>query len=212
MVESTVSKLQVVDGLRLPVEYRSILQPGGMLRDAFGHERLLPRFFYEVSSWQEAKEAQLTPNFALWEFIHTDVREAKLLRGFPRYVPCAVTLLTLALQRFRDSIGSSVHIAANGGYRSPHHVRALTCHASLHCWGTAVDIYRIGETYLDMPDRIQRYADLVHEAIPGAWTDPTGSGIEETDDHLHFDLGYVVVVPHHVRVDAPVPAEAFGHE
>ena len=36
---------------------------------------------------------QLSPSFALWEFIQTDVREAAPLRGFPRYVPCAITMI-----------------------------------------------------------------------------------------------------------------------
>ena len=86
---------------------------------------------------------ELTPNFGLWEFIDVDVREAEPLRRFPRYVPCAVTLLARALERFRDHVGTFVHVAANGGYRSPAH--ALTAHASPHCWGTAANIYRIGD-------------------------------------------------------------------
>src|SRR4051812_22779702 len=102
MAERGAFRLRVVDGLRLPTEYRAVLRPGATLRDAHGHVRTLPRFFYEVPSWQAALDAQITPNFALWEFIHTDVREVEPLRTFPRYVPCAVTLLALALQRFRD--------------------------------------------------------------------------------------------------------------
>lgn len=205
MPKGNTPDLRVVDGLRLPLEYRSVLMPGGTLRDSFGHARALPRFFYEVPSWKAAERAQLTPAFALWEFIHTDIREAEPLRTFPRYVPCAVTLLAMALQRFRDSIGTFVHIAANGGYRSPRH--ALTCRASLHCWATAVDIYRIGDTLLNTPEAIEKYAAIARAAIPGVWTHPVGHGAEETDDHLHLDLGYVIAVPHGVRVDAGVLGE-----
>lgn len=205
MPEKTSIKLRIVDGLRLPVEQRSALVPGGSLRDSFGHARLLPRFFYEVPSWKAAQETQLTPNFALWEFIHTDIRESEQLRPFPRYVPCAVTVLALALQRFRDAIGSSVNVAANGGYRSPQH--SLTCRASLHCWATAADVYRIGDTHLNTRDRIEKYAAIARDVIPGVWTHPVGTGAEETDDHLHLDLGYIVSVPHHVRVDAAILSE-----
>lgn len=209
MPESAPLDLRVVDGLRLPSELRHVLQPGGELRDSHGFLRTLPRFFYEVPSWGHAQEAQLTPNFAVWEFIHTDIREAEPLRTFPRYVPCAVTLLALALQRFRDAVGSFVHISANGGYRSPRH--ALTCRASLHCWGTAVDVFRVGDTFLDNPETIEKYAAIARRVIPGVWTHPVGHGAEETDDHLHLDLGYVTAVPHSVRVDGPVLPEGAAH-
>jgi hypothetical protein len=204
MPEVHALALRVVDARRLSSEFREVLDPGGVLRDAHGQPRQLPRFFYEVESWQDAQAAQLTPNFALWEFIHTDVREAEPLRTFPRYVPCAVTMLALALERFREAVGTMVHISANGGYRSPRH--ALTCRASLHCWGTAADVYRVGDTYLDTPELIERYAQVAREAIPGVSTHPVGHGPSETDDHLHLDIGYVLAVPSHVRVDGPVLA------
>jgi hypothetical protein len=50
-----------------------------------------------------------------------DVREVEAMRTFPRYVPCAVALLATALEVFRAEVGTFVHIAANGGYRSPGH-------------------------------------------------------------------------------------------
>src|SRR3954468_20015802 len=113
--------LRVVDGLRLEKALRDALRPGVTLSDARGIPRTLPRFFYEIPSWDDAMRLQLSPNFALWEFIQTDVRESAALRGFPRYVPCAITLLAMCLERFREAVGAFVHISANGGYRSPCH-------------------------------------------------------------------------------------------
>lgn len=136
---------------------------------------------------------ELAPSFGLWEFIQTDVREANPLRQFPRYVPCAITLLAMALERFRDAAGTFVHIAANGGYRSPRH--ALSGNASPHCWGTAVNVYRVGDVFLDSRESIERFAALARQTIPGAWTRSYGPNWGETDDHLHIDLGYVLSMP-----------------
>lgn len=208
MPDAGLPGLRVVDGRRLSAEFRGALDPGGVLRDAFGQPRQLPRYFYEVPSWQDALDCQLTPGFALWEFIHTDVREAEPFRKFPRYVPCAVTLLALALERFREAVGTFVHVAANGGYRTPAH--ALTCRASLHCWGTAADIYRVGDVFLDTPEQIERFASIAREVIPGVCTNPVGHGPSETDDHLHLDIGYVISVPSNVRIDGPVLAGVGG--
>jgi hypothetical protein len=192
--------LPVVDGRRLDKRFRDALDPGGFLADRNGRARQLPRYFYEVPSWTTALELEVTPNFKLWEFIHTDVREAEPLRSFPRYVPCAVTLLAVCLERFREAVGNYVHVAANGGYRSPRH--RLTGNASPHCWAAAVDIYRVGDTYLDDRNAIERYASVAREALPGVWTQPYGQGPESTDDHLHLDLGYVVTIPRDAPGDA----------
>ena len=200
---STRFALRVVDGRRLAAPMRDALHPGGVLCDRDGRARRLPRYFYEVTSWAEARETPLSPHFYLWEFIHTDVREAPALRAFPRYVPCALPLLAAALEQFRDAVGTYVHIAANGGYRSPRH--GLTCNASTHAWGTAVNIYRIGDTWLDSREAIERYASAARETIPGVYTRPYGHGMEETDDHLHLDLGYVVAVPRDVPGDTYDP-------
>ena len=129
----------------------------------------------------------------LWELIGVDVREAPVLRGFPRYVPCALLLLATALEVFRLEVGTYVHIAANGGYRSPGH--ALSRHASPHCWGTAANIYRIGDTYLDTRAEIEKFATVARRVLPGIWIRPYGSGDGEADDHLHLDLGYTVCDP-----------------
>ena len=190
---TTPSLLRIVDGRRLEKRVRDALNPGGYLTDESGRARQLPRYFYEVPTWEDAVQTQLAPNFHLWELVQTDVREAGPLRAFPRYVPCAVTLLAFALERFRDRVGATVRIAANGGYRSPEH--ALTHAASTHCWATAANIYRIGNTYLDNREVVEHYAGIARDVLPGVWVQPWGSGPGEVDDHLHLDVGYVVSTP-----------------
>lgn len=185
--------LRIIDGYRLAEEYRRALKPGALLVDEEGRGRRLPRFFYEVDSWLTANEVKLAPNFGLHELLQTDLREAAVLRGFPRYVPCAVVLLASQLSLFRDRVGTLVHIAANGGYRSPSHQRSRA--ASPHCWGTAANIYQVGDERLDGQEAIERYAAIAREALPHAWVRGWGHGPGFADDHLHIDLGYVTVVP-----------------
>jgi hypothetical protein len=185
--------LPVVDGIRLDKSVRDALLPGRIVYDRQGHARRLPRYFYEIPTWNHAMSLPLSANFALWEFIQTDVREAAVLRGFPRYVPCAITLLAASLERFRDAVGTFVYIAANGGYRSPGH--ALSANATPHCWGTAVNVYRVGAAFLDDRQLIERYAALARQVLPGAWTRPYGADPGQTDDHLHIDLGFVLSMP-----------------
>jgi len=177
----------------LPPELRQVLQPGETLRDRSGAARVLPSSFLRVDSWEQARDTQLTPHFSLWELIGVDVREAPLLRSFPRHVPCALVLLAAGLELFRLEVGSPVHVAANGGYRSPGH--ALSRHASRHCWGTAANIYRIGDTYLDTREEIEKYAAIARRVIPGVWVRPFGQDDGEADDHLHVDIGYTVFDP-----------------
>lgn len=197
MPETRTASLRIVDGYRLEKPRRDALMPGGVLRDRQGRTRQLPRYFYEIDSWNAALEHELAPHFHLWEFIHTDVKESAALRFFPRYVPCAVSLTATMLECFREAVGEPVRISANGGYRSPQH--ELTSHASTHCWASAVNIYRIGDEYLDTRERIERYAEIARETLPGAWIRPAGGDRGFSDDHLHLDFGYVVAVPH----DAP---------
>lgn len=196
MSDTSIFPLPVVDGLALPDAYQKTLRPGETLRDAKGRERVLPRYFYEVPSWDSAMKLQLTPHFFLWEFLQVDVREAEPVRAFPRYVPCAVTVLAVCLERFREAVGTFVHIAANGGYRSPGH--RLTRNASPHCWATAADVYRIGQTYLDDEEAIERYRDVARDTLPAVWTRPFGRPPDFAQDHLHLDLGYVISVPRDV--------------
>ena len=192
---SSAAVLTAIDGRRLAKEYRDALAPGGVRCDTAGIEHRLPRFFYEIPSWDYAMGVRLTPNFGLWELVQTDVREAPILQSFPRYIPCALPLLAFALDQFRIAVGTFVLIAANGGYRSPGHKLSCTV-ASTHCWGTAVNIYRVGDTMIDNFATYERYAQIARESIPGVRVRPFGAGQGEADDHLHLDLGYVVSVPH----------------
>jgi len=185
--------LKVVDGLELPSEYRQALRPGEIVVDDYGRRHRLPRFLYEIDSWQAALETELAPNFRLHEFISTDVRETRILRGFPRYVPLAVTHLAAHLSVLRQHAGTYVHIAANGGYRSASHLTGPP--ATPHRWGTAVNIYRIGDEYLDTPDAVRRYTSLVNRVLPGVWVRPYGGEAGKTVDHLHIDLGIYVLTP-----------------
>ena len=185
--------LRLVDGRRLERRFRDVLLPGGILCDHAGQARVLPRYFYEVASWDQARDTYLSPHFAVSEFIHTDVREAPALRVFPRYIPCATVLLANALELFRQAVGNYVYIGANGGYCSPRHARIGG--ASPHCWGTAANVYRVGDTYLDSQEGIVRFAEIARSVLPTIWTRPLGPELAKTDDHLHLDLGYVVSVP-----------------
>jgi hypothetical protein len=185
--------LPVVRADDLPREARQVLRPGETLQDRSGLARVLPSAFLRVDSWSQALETQLSPNFKLWELIGVDVREAPLLRTFPRFVPCALVLLAGALELFRQEVGTYVHVAANGGYRSPGH--ALSRHASRHCWGTAANIYRIGDTYLDSREEIEKYAAIARRVMPGVWIRPYGQEDGEADDHLHVDIGYTLFDP-----------------
>lgn len=186
--------LPVVDGLALPAEVRALLRPGEAVTDAHGRVHHLPRFFYEVPSWARAKETLLTPHVRLSELLVVDCREAgRLLEKFPHYVPCAVGLLARLLEEFRAATGNvPVHVATNGGYRSPAH--ALANPPDAHCWAAAADVYRVGDTFLDGRTAIEKHAALARD-LGGVGVAPYGHGPGETDDHLHLELGYVHLIP-----------------
>ena len=192
-----VAQLPVVDAFDLPEPHRLLLRPCELMptRDRTLHR--LPRFFYAIDSAATAVATQLTPHFALWEFIEVDLREPALLRAYPRYVPCAITMLAMALELFRSEVGAPVRISAKGGYRSPSHAHSSS--GSPHCWGTAANVYSVGADYLDTQERIARFADVAARTIAACWTRPYGSRTGEVDDHLHLDLGYVTVVPRHLN-------------
>jgi hypothetical protein len=193
--------LRVVDGLRLSADRRAALRPGGEVRDSVGRTVHLPRYFYEVESWEAALETRISEHFGAFEFLDVDLREAEPLRGFPRYLPCGVVAFAAALDRFRDAVGAPVRIAANGGYRSPSH--RLSVPTSPHLWGAAADIYRVGNTLLDDLDRIESYGRTARGAMAGAWVRPVGDRPGTCFDHLHVDLGYLTRVPRPEHLEEP---------
>jgi hypothetical protein len=192
--------LKVVDAFDLDDELRSVLKPGEMVRDDQGRRHRLPRYFYEVPSHEAATAIRLTPHFGLNEFILTDLKEAPRLQHYPRYIPCAVRLLAFYLEQFRAAAAASVHIAVNGGYRSPSH--KLSQNASVHMWGTAADVYRIGSTILRTRETIEKYNDLAEDLSDEVSVLPYGPVTgKNADDHVHIDLGYITLIPREISED-----------
>ncbi len=190
----SVGELRPIDGLNLSAEYRALLRPGEADSGSAGNVHRLPRFFYEIGSWQDAQKIQLAPHFTLAELMLVDCREAELLlRHFPHYVPCAVILVATFLEDFRREVGAPVFISANGGYRSPAH--QIGGAKSIHAWGTAANIYRIGDTFLDDARSIEKYGATASSLSRAVLARPFGSRKGETDDHLHLDLGFVSLTP-----------------
>lgn len=192
----------IVDGLTLPEDVRALLRPDELARDSRGHAHRLPRFFFEIASWPLAKETLLTPHFRLSELLVVDCRESpRLLLEFPHYVPCAVALLARFLEGLRERAGNvPVFVAANGGYRSPaHRLDAGTSDPDAglgpHQWAVAADVFRIGDTLLNTPAAIEKYAAHARDLGPIVNVLPHGHGPDETDDHLHLDLGYTRIAP-----------------
>jgi hypothetical protein len=191
--------LKVVDALDLDPELCGFLQPGAMLEGKGGDCHRLPRYFYEVPSREAAFEVRLTPHFGLNEFLLVDLKEAARVRAFPRYVPCAVRVLAFYLERLRDAVNAPVHLAVNGGYRSPAH--KLAWGASPHMWGTAADIYKIGNTLLRDQATIETYNRIAEDVSDDLAVMPFGHEIGTTDDHIHLDLGYLTLVPREIAED-----------
>ena len=198
--DEVLQGLKVVDAFDLDDELRSVLKPGEMVRDAQGRRHRLPRYFYEIPSHEVALATRLSPHFGLNEFILSDLKEAGRLQLYPRYVPCAVRLLAFYLEQFRSAAGASVHIAVNGGYRSPSHKLAIN--ASPHMWATAADVYRIGSNILRSKELIEKYnliaEDLTVEVNVLPYGHVTG---KNADDHVHLDLGYITLVPREISED-----------
>ena len=187
-------KLRAVDGLHLTEEHRALLRPGEMETDFHGNVHQLPRFFYEIGSWQEAQELRLAPHFTLAELMLVDCREARLLLSdFPHYVPCAIVLLARFLEDFRREVDAPVFISANGGYRSPAH--QIGGSKSVHAWGTAANIYRVGDAFLNDPRSIEKYGAIAASLGPAVFVRPFGRERGQTDDHLHIDLGFARLTP-----------------
>jgi hypothetical protein len=196
----TVQGLKVVDAYDLDDELRGILKPGDMVRDADGRRHRLPRYFYEIPSHEVAMKTRLSAHFGLNEFILADLKEASRLHGYPRYVPCAIRILVFYLEQFREKCGASVHIAVNGGYRSPSH--KLSVNASPHMWGTAADIFRIGTTILKTEEAITRYNEIAEDLSDEVNVLPYGHVTgKNADDHVHLDLGYITLIPREISED-----------
>jgi len=186
--------LRPIDGLCLAEEYRALLRPGESETGATGNVHRLPRFFYEIGTWEEAHEIRLAPHFTLAELMLVDCREARLLLSqFPHYVPCAIVLLARLLEEFRHEVGAPVFISANGGYRSPAH--QVGGEKSIHAWGTAANIYRVGDTFLSDAKSIEKYRVIAASLGPAVFVRPFGREYGKTDDHLHIDLGYASLTP-----------------
>jgi hypothetical protein len=186
--------MKIVDGLTLSAEHRALLRPGELVSVGDGEMHPLPRFFYEIDSWEHAKQTPLTAHFTLSELITVDCREADLLlHTFPHYVPCAVAILARYLEEFRQRVEAPVYVAVNGGYRSPAH--RLSSSPNSHVWASAVNIYRIGDTWLDSQKSIERYARVADAMGQEIYVRPYGYAPGQTDDHLHLDLGYLHYIP-----------------
>jgi hypothetical protein len=190
--------LRPIDGLRLAEEYRALLRPDESEAGANGTVHRLPRFFYEIGSWEEAHEIRLTPHFTLAELMLVDCREARpLLSQFPHYVPCAILLLARFLEDFRREVDTPVFISANGGYRSPAH--QIGGAQSIHAWGTAANIYRVGDTFLSDAKSIGKYRAIATSLGPAVFVRPFGREKGQSSDHLHIDLGYARLTPRECR-------------
>jgi hypothetical protein len=192
--------LKVVDGFDLDPEVRQLLKPAQLLEDKHGRRHRLPRYFYEVPTHEAAVEIRLTAHFGLNEFLLVDLKEAARLRQYPRYIPCAVRVLAFYLERLRETVGAHVHVAVNGGYRSPSHKLAVG--ASPHMWATAADLYKIGATVLRERASIETYNRVAEEISDDLWVMPYGHDLGQADDHIHLDLGYLSVVPREIGEDA----------
>ncbi|HEV8657877.1 MAG TPA: hypothetical protein VGS96_04550 [Thermoanaerobaculia bacterium] len=192
--------LKVVDAFDLDDEVRSLLRPGEMVRDAQGRRHRLPRYFYEIESHETAVTTLLTPHFGLNEFVLVDLKEAARLQRFPLYVPCAVRLLAFYLEQFRTAVAASVHIAVNGGYRSPAH--KMSGGATPHMWGTAADVYRIGTNILKTKELIEKFNEVAEDISDDISVLPYGHVTgKNADDHVHIDLGYITLIPREISED-----------
>ncbi len=192
--------LKVVDAFDLDDELRSLLRPGEMVRDEQGRRHRLPRYFYEIESHETAVTLRLTPHFGLNEFILVDLKEAPRLQQFPRYVPCAVRLLAFYLEHFRTAVAASVHIAVNGGYRSP--ALKLAVSGTPHMWGTAADVYRIGTNILKSKELIEKFNQVAEDISEDISALPYGHVTgHNADDHVHLDLGYITLIPREISED-----------
>lgn len=211
--DQTETGLKVVDAFDLDDELRSILRPAEMIKDVAGRRHRLPRYFYEVESHDSATLVRLAPHFGLNEFVLVDLKEHPRLQQFPRYVPCAVRMLAFYLEKIRETLGASIHIAVNGGYRSPSHKLAVA--ATPHMWGTAADFYRVGTTILHDRDSIEKYNRMIDGVSDDLWIMSYGHETGQADDHVHVDLGFLTYIPREIsedRMEVPQQQPRFAFE
>jgi len=207
------SGLKIVDAFDLDPELRALLRPGELVEGIRGQYHHLPRYFYEIPSHEAAREIRVTPHFGLNEFLLVDLKEAARVRAFPRYVPCAIRLAAFYLERLREATSAPVHLAVNGGYRSPAH--KLSVAATPHMWGTAADVYKIGTVVLRDRASIETYNRVIEDLTDDLYVMPYGHEIGKADDHIHVDLGYVTVIPREIsedRFEGPQDKPRFAFE
>src|ERR1700756_4522499 len=186
--------MRAIDGFNFPAVYRALLRPAEAGTNFRGNVHRLPRFFYEIGSWKEAHEIRLAPHFTLAELMFVDCREARLLLSpFPHYVPCAILLLARFLEDFRREVDAPVFISANGGDRSPAH--QIGGAKSIHAWGTAANIYRIGDTFVCDARSNEKYRTIAASLSSAVFVRAFGREKGQTSDHLHIDLGYARLTP-----------------
>jgi hypothetical protein len=97
------------------------------------------------------------------------------------------------LEDFRREVDAPVFISANGGYRSPAH--EIGGAKSIHAWGTAANVYRVGDIFLSDAKSIGKYRAVVTSLGPAVFVRPFGRDEGQTSDHLHIDLGYATLTP-----------------
>src|SRR5437762_13345192 len=95
--------------------------------------------------------------------------------------------------RICREVDAPVFISANGGYRSPAH--QIGGAKSIHAWGTAANIYRIGDTFLCDTKSTEKYRTIAASLSPAVFVRPFGREKGQTSDHLHIDLGYARLTP-----------------
>jgi hypothetical protein len=83
-------------------------------------------------------------------------------------------------------------------------------YATPHMWGTAADVYRIGTAILKTKELIEKVNDLAEELSDDVMVLPYGHQLGTTaDDHVHIDLGYVLVIPREISEDRmEIPQES----
>ena len=67
-----VLPLPVVDASELDEARRASLRPGEWMEDREGNAHQLPRWFYEVESWEVATKTEVAEHFTLHELMGVD--------------------------------------------------------------------------------------------------------------------------------------------